>query len=635
MLSAFRVTPFHLQIMFAFISEPEPFHGGETAPGAPENRSLHMSGMIEADEGDDLQDVDLDHFRSKTDETEAIEFFPPNYRIGRTKYVFVTGGVMSGVGKGVFSASLGHLLKHYDFTVSQVKMDGYLNQDAGTINPYRHGEVFVLNDGTECDMDLGTYERFLDDNLNRFNYVTSGKVYRIILDKERRGEYLGRDVQVVPHVTGEIKYLIRTKAHEGPYDVVVVEIGGTVGDIENIHYIEAAREMLHDEGRENVLFVHVTSVLYNESTGELKSKPTQHSVKMLLQLGVQPDMIVCRSTIPLNLKIRQKISLYCNVSEDHVISSPDTDSIYRVPTMLDEQNTAQRVAERLRLNLPHRFNRRRPFEVFLKHLSQSHREVRIAITGKYTALHDSYVSIMNALEHCEIKEDITINTEWIDTTEYARGRQIEPELLRGISGIIVPGGFGERGAEGKIKFITYARENGLPFLGLCYGFQLAVVEFARKVCGLPMASHTEFDPNTEVPVIYLLPEQRRLAGMGATMRLGGHEVKIKRGTIAHSLYGQESVVERFRHRYEFNIDYLDIVERHGMLFSGMTRDEQIMQILEIPGHPYFVGTQFHPELTSRPYHPQPLFQGFAQAARIYAENAEIGATHESVVGVER
>ena len=594
-----------------------------------------MAGMIEADGTDDLQEVDLDHFRSKTDEAEAIEFFPPNYRIGRTKYVFVTGGVMSGVGKGVFSASLGHLLKHYDFTVSQVKMDGYLNQDAGTINPYRHGEVFVLNDGTECDMDLGTYERFLDDDLNRFNYVTSGKVYRIILDKERRGEYLGRDVQVVPHVTGEIKYLIRTKAHEGPYDVVVVEIGGTVGDIENIHFIEAAREMLHDEGRENVLFVHVTSVLYNESTGELKSKPTQHSVKMLLQLGVQPDMIVCRSAIPLNLKIRQKISLYCNVSEDHVISSPDTDSIYRVPTLLDEQNTAQRVADRLRLNLPHRFNRTRPFDVFLKHLSGSHREVRIAITGKYTALHDSYVSIMNALEHCEVKEDITIKTEWIDTTEYARGRQIEPDLMRGISGVIVPGGFGERGAEGKIKFITYARENGIPFLGLCYGFQLAVVEFARKVCDLPLASHTEFDPDTEVPIIYLLPEQRRLAEMGATMRLGGHEVKIKRGTLANSLYGQESVVERFRHRYEFNIDYLDIVEQHGMVFSGMTRDEQIMQILEIPSHPYFVGTQFHPELTSRPYHPQPLFLGFAHAARLHAEKAGTRVVHEVVAAMER
>ncbi|MBM3262785.1 MAG: CTP synthase (glutamine hydrolyzing) [candidate division Zixibacteria bacterium] len=589
-----------------------------------------MAGLNGEDEQDGLGELDLDQYRSRTDDTEAIEFFPPNYRIGRTKYVFVTGGVMSGVGKGVFSASLGHLLRHYDFTVSQIKMDGYLNQDAGTINPYRHGEVFVLKDGTECDMDLGTYERFLDDDLNKFNYITSGKVYRIILDKERRGEYLGRDVQVVPHVTGEIKYLIRTKAHEGPYDVVVVEIGGTVGDIENIHFIEAAREMLHDEGRENVRFVHVTAVLYNESTGELKSKPTQHSVKTLLQTGVQPDIIVCRSAIPLNRKIRQKISLYCNVSEDHVISSPDTDSIYRVPSLLDEQNTAQRIAEGLRLNLPHRFNRSRPFDLYLKHLSCSHKEVRIAITGKYTALHDSYVSIMNALEHCEVQEDITIKTEWIDTTEYANGRMVDAPVMEGISGIIVPGGFGERGAEGKIAFIRYARENGIPFLGLCYGFQLAVVEFARNVCGLSRASHTEYDPDTDTPIIYLLPEQRHLAGMGATMRLGGHAVKIKRGTLAYRLYGQESVVERFRHRYEFNNDYRDVVEKHGMIFSGMTPDEQIMQILEISGHPYFVGTQFHPEFTGRPYRPQPLFLGFARAARIDTEEMAMRGTRKEM-----
>lgn len=589
-----------------------------------------MAGSYEMDEQEGLGELDLDQYRSRTDDSEAIEFFPPNYRIGRTKYVFVTGGVMSGVGKGVFSASLGHLLKHYGFTVSQIKMDGYLNQDAGTINPYRHGEVFVLNDGAECDMDLGTYERFLDDNLNKHNYITSGKVYRIILDKERRGEYLGRDVQVVPHVTGEVKTLIRTKAHEGPYDVVVVEIGGTVGDIENIHFIEAAREMLHDEGRENVLFIHVTAVLYNDSTGELKSKPTQHSVKALLQLGVQPDIIVCRSAIALNLKIRQKISLYCNVSENHVISSPDTDSIYRVPTLLDEQHTAQRVAEGLRLNLPYLSNRPRPFELYLKHLGRNHKELRIAVTGKYTALHDSYVSIMNALEHCEVQEDVTIKTEWIDTSEYAGGKPVDAAVMDGICGIIVPGGFGERGAEGKISFIRYAREHGIPFLGLCYGFQLAVVEFARNVCGLSRASHTEFDPDTDTPIIYLLPEQRRLAGMGGTMRLGGRDVKIRRGTTAYRLYGKEVVVERFRHRYEFNNDFKDIVEQHGMSFSGMTPDEQIMQILEIPGHPYFVGTQFHPEFTGRPYRPQPLFLGFVRAARIEAEEAELRLSRQKL-----
>jgi len=565
------------------------------------------------DEWDD--DVDLNAHRAKTDDSEAIDFFPPNYRIGRTKYMFVTGGVMSGVGKGVFSASLGHLLKHYGFTISQIKMDGYLNQDAGTINPYRHGEVFVLNDGTECDMDLGTYERFLDDDLNKFNYITSGKVYRIILDKERRGEYLGRDVQVVPHVTGEIKYLIRTKAQEGPYDMIVVEIGGTVGDIENIHFIEAAREMLYDEGRDNVMFSHVTQVPYNESAGELKSKPTQHSVKALLQMGVQPDIIVCRSAIALNRKVRQKISLYCNVSENHVISSPNTDSIYRIPTLLDQQNTAQIVADKLKINLPQRFDRSRAFDIYLKYLAKPHKTVRIAITGKYTDLHDSYVSILNALDHSKIKADVNLEMEWIDTSEYSDGRSMPTDLLDGISGIIVPGGFGERGAEGKIRFIQYAREHAIPFLGLCYGFQLAVVEFARNVCGLKTAGHTEFDEHADTPVIYLLPEQRKLTEMGGTMRLGGYEVKIKKGTQAYKYYQTNKATERFRHRYEFNNEYKTAIEDHGMIFSGMTPDAKIMQILEISDHPYFIGTQFHPELTSRPYLPQPLFQAFVMAAK--------------------
>lgn len=578
---------------------------------------------------DEWGEVDLESVGLRSDDNEQIDFFPSNYRIGRTKYIFVTGGVMSGVGKGVFSASLGHLLKHYGFTVSQIKMDGYLNYDAGTINPYRHGEVFVLHDGTECDMDLGTYERFLDDDLNRNNYITSGKIYRIILDKERRGEYLGRDVLVIPHVTGEIKYLIRTKAHEGPYDIVVVEVGGTVGDIENLHFIEAAREMLHDEGRENVMFVHLTMVPYSEATGEQKSKPTQHSVKSLLEKGVQPDMVVCRSSRPLTEKVRQKISLYCTIPDDHVISSPDIDSIYKLPKLLDEQHVAQTVAQGLRMNLPQSFDRRPPFEIYLKHLSRRHKEVRIAITGKYTALHDSYVSIINALEHGEVQEDVTIKTEWIDTTPYAEGRSLEEAGLSEVAGIIVPGGFGTRGAEGKIRFVQYARENGVPFLGLCYGFQLAVVEFARHVCGLPNAAHTEVAPDTDTPVIYLLPEQRQLAGMGGTMRLGGQEVKIVRGSLAYRLYKTDHVVERFRHRYEFNNDYRDVIEQNGMIFSGMTPDEKIMQILEIPEHPFFIATQFHPELTSRPYRPQPLFRAFVHAAKRRAEQLEPASVKET------
>lgn len=574
-----------------------------------------MAREVESNDDMFFDNVDLDAHRSKTVDSEAIEFFPTEYRIGRTKYLFVTGGVMSGVGKGVFSASLGHLLKHYGFTVSQIKMDGYLNQDAGTINPYRHGEVFVLEDGTECDMDLGTYERFLDDNLNRNNYITSGKVYRIILDKERRGEYLGRDVQVVPHVTGEIKNLIRTKAQEGPYDILVVEIGGTVGDIENIHFIEAAREMLYDEGRDNVMSAHVTQVPYNDSAGELKTKPTQHSVKALLQMGIQPDIVVCRSAIPLNISVRQKISLFCNIAEDRVISSPDTESIYRVPTLLDRQKTVQIVVDKLNLNLPQRPDKKPGiFDIYLKYLAKSHPEIRIAITGKYTDLHDSYVSILNALDHSKVNVGVEITTEWIDTTDFSEDHPLDQKMLAGISGIIVPGGFGERGAEGKTQFIQYARENGVPFLGLCYGFQLAVVEFARNQCGLLDAAHAEFDAEAKTQVIYLLPDQRKLSGMGGTMRLGGHEVKIIADTEAHRCFGSDSVIERFRHRYEFNNKYRKLIEQQGMIFSGMTPDESIMQILEIPTHAFFVGTQFHPELTSRPYRPHPLFKGFVQAA---------------------
>ncbi|MEE2708888.1 MAG: CTP synthase [Gemmatimonadota bacterium] len=589
---------------------------------------MHENGINDLDEWDD---IDLEIFGAKTDDREQIDFFPPNYRIGRTKYIFVTGGVMSGVGKGVFSASLGHLLKHYNFTVSQIKMDGYLNIDAGTINPYRHGEVFVLNDGTECDMDLGTYERFLDDDLNEYNYITAGKIYRIVLDKERRGEYLGRDVQVIPHVTGEIKYLIRTKAHEGPYDVVVVEVGGTVGDLENMHFIEAAREMLHEEGRENVMFSHVTQVPYNESTGEQKSKPTQHSVRTLQQLGVQPDMVVCRSERALTDKVRQKISLYGTIPEQHVISSPDTDSIYKLPTLLDKQRVAQSVAESLKMYLPQSFDTARPFDSYIKHLSRRNKKtIHIAITGKYTALHDSYVSIMNALEHSELREKVTVKLDWIDTSEYSDTHPIDGKALEGISGIIVPGGFGERGAEGKIRFVQHARENGIPFLGLCYGFQLAVVEFARNICGLERANHTEVEPDTDTPVIYLLPDQRKLSGMGGTMRLGGQDVKIIRGTQAFGCYQKELSVERFRHRYEFNNEYKEVIEKHGLVFSGMTPEEDIMQIMEIPTHPFFMASQFHPELTSRPYHANPLFQEFVKAARLYSENAETVQNKEAV-----
>ncbi len=553
--------------------------------------------------------------RLKSDEHEYIDFFPPGYEIGRTKYIIITGGVMSGVGKGVFNASLSHLLQVYGYTVSPIKIDGYLNQDAGTLNPYRHGEVFVLDDGTECDMDLGTYERFLDTDLNRKNYITSGQVYALIIEKERRGDYLGRDVLVIPHVTGEIKYLLRGKAMEKPYDIILVEIGGTIGDIENLHFVEAARQMAYEEGKRNFMFVHLTPVLYSEASGEQKSKPTQHSVKRLLEIGVQPDLIVCRSKEKLRRGVKEKISLYCNIPVENVISSPQMSSIYTLPQFLDEQNVIGITTDIL--SLPKREEPKdKPFSRYVNYMSCSHRKIPIAITGKYTTVKDSYISITNALEHVEPFEDIEVDIKWIDTSN-VEDEDIADQM-EGIKGLIVPGGFGVRGAEGKIKFINYARVHNLPYLGLCYGFQLAVVEFVRNVCGIKDACSTELDPDTTCPVIYLLPAQRDVAGMGGSMRLGGHDVSVKEGTLAHKLYDSRSLVrERFRHRYELNVDYQKMIEEKGVVFSGMTPDGKIMQILELPDHKFFIGTQFHPEYTSRPLHPHPFFWGFIRAAKEY------------------
>jgi len=554
---------------------------------------------------------------TRTDDREYIDFFPPGYRIGRTKYIVITGGVMSGVGKGVLTASLAHLLKHRGFSVTAIKMDGYLNVDAGTLNPYRHGETFVLSDGTECDMDLGTYERFLDENLDSRNYITSGKVYSMILRKEREGQYLGRDVLVIPHVTGEVKYMIRDRAKSGPYDIVLMEIGGTVGDIENLHFIEAARELIHDEGRDNVMFVHVTMVPYSEATGEQKSKPTQHSVKQLQEVGVQPDVIVCRSQREIQEKVRQKISLYCNIPPNHVISSPQIDNIYALPDLLDRQGLADIATLRLALSMPYRAEvRRRPaLAPYLR--PASGRCVKVAIAGKYSTMRDSYVSIVNALLHCEPALDLKVKISYLDTT--AQDDPSAPlEPTEEFDGIIIPGGYGKRGTEGMIRYIRHARENGIPLFGLCFGFQLAVMEFARSI-GITGATSTEFDPKAAHPIIALMSEQQLESAFGGTQRLGGHEVWIKRGSIAHALYGVDKVVERFRHRREFNLSYRKKLEDADLVFSGYTPDEKIMQILELPGHPFFLATQFHPEWTSRPLAPHPLYRGFVKACAARAE----------------
>lgn len=565
----------------------------------------------------------------QTDDREYIDFFPPQYRIGRTKYIVITGGVMSGVGKGVFTASLAHLLKHRGFSVTTIKMDGYLNIDAGTLNPYRHGETFVLADGTECDMDLGTYERFLDEDLDSRNYITSGKVYSLILRKEREGKYLGRDVLVIPHVTGEIKYMVRDRAKSGPFDIVLLEIGGTVGDIENLHFIEAARELMHDEGRDNVMFVHVTMVPYSEATGEQKSKPTQHSVKALQELGVQPDVIVCRSKQPIQEKVRQKISLYCNIPANHVISSPEIDNIYALPDILDRQSLAEIVTHRLALSMPYRSEgkRRPPLAPYLGPRPQ--RRVRVALVGKYSTMRDSYVSIVNALLHCEPALDVKVEIAYLDTTPQD-DPQTPLEPIDGFDGIIIPGGYGKRGTEGMIRYIQYAREHSVPLLGLCFGFQLAVMEFARHACGIEDATSTEFDAKAKNPIIALMSEQRLESAFGATQRLGDHEVTIKPGTIAHSLYGTDKTKERFRHRREFNLAYRERLEQAGLVFSGYTPDEKIMQILELPGHPFFLATQFHPEWKSRPLSPHPLYLGFVRACIARSE-----ARLDGVAGASR
>lgn len=564
-----------------------------------------------------MRDFDREEISLRTDDSEYLDFFPPHYRIGRTKYIIVTGGVMSGVGKGVFTASLSHLLQYLGFSVSTIKIDGYLNLDAGTLNPYRHGETFVLDDGTECDLDLGTYERFLDTTLNRLNYMTSGKIYSRILAKERRGEYLGRDVQIVPHVTGEIKYLIRQKAQEGPYDMILVEIGGTVGDIENLHFIEAAREIMNDEGRDNIMFAHVTMVPWTEASGEQKSKPTQHSVKKLLEIGIQPDIIVCRSKEPLQRKVCEKISLYCNVPIDHVISNPDTDSIYTLPHLFQQQHLSEITTSRLRLNMPYpsKDSTQILFEAFVQHARRHNPTLNIAVTGKYSSMRDSYISITNALEHTEPGEQVRINLQFIDTTDFDHDGPSIRKALNDVHGIIVPGGYGLRGTEGMMRFIQHAREQQVPYLGLCLGFQLAAVEFARHVCGMEKAASTEFDPHTPEPLISLLPEQEEVSELGGTQRLGGHDVVVQPGTRVHKIYGKDVIHERFRHRYELNNAYKAALEEAGLVFCGTTPDHRIMQILDYPPHPFFIATQFHPEWLSRPNRPHPLFHAFVRAAK--------------------
>lgn len=527
-----------------------------------------------------------------------------------TKFIFVTGGVVSGLGKGITAASLGRLLKQRGLRVTVQKLDPYLNVDPGTMSPYQHGEVFVTDDGAETDLDLGHYERFIDENLTGNSSISSGKVYWNVLNRERKGDYLGGTVQIIPHITNEIKGSIYS-LESFDTDVAIVEIGGTVGDIESQPFLEAIRQVAVERGRQNVMFIHVSLIVSIPGSGELKSKPTQHSVKELLGLGIQPDVIMCRSDVPIPQDILEKISLFCNIPVDHAIPNLTAPILYEVPLMLEREGLANVVVQRLGLvchdpdltewaNMVHR-------------AKNPQGELTIALVGKYVTLHDAYLSVVEALIHGGIENDVRITLRWVDSEQVTV--ENAGELLSGVQGILVPGGFGDRGIEGKIQAIRYAREQKIPFLGICLGMQMAVVEYARHVCGMADAHSSELDPQTTHPVIALMPDQVGVTAKGGTMRLGSYPCHLKEGTLAASIYGTLDINERHRHRYEFNNDYRQALSQAGLVLSGLSPDGRLVEIVELPGHPWFVAGQFHPELRSRPNRAHPLFRSFVGAAK--------------------
>ena len=549
------------------------------------------------------------------------------------KYLVVTGGVMSGLGKGIAAASIGKLLKDMGFKVIPIKFDGYLNMDAGTMNPYEHGEVFVLEDGAECDMDLGTYERFLDVDLFGENNITSGKLFYNVIQRERKGEYLGQTVQFIPHVTEEAKSWIREVARKQKADIVLIEVGGTVGDIENAYFIEAIRELALEEGRENFFFVHVTLIPVIDPVGEQKSKPTQHSVSVLRSIGIQPDMIVGRCRKPLTSKVKRKISLFCDVPEEAVISDHDVESIYRVPFLFKEQGVHEIIVRKLGLK-PKKKEVLRYWEEILSRCDITSQEVRIAIVGKYTGLKDSYASLIEAIRHAEMHLGVKARIKWVESTDIEE--RSPEELLSEVSGVIVPGGFGKRGVKGKISAIEHARVNRIPYLGLCFGMQLAVVEFARNVCGLTGANSTEIDPKTPHPVVDILPEQREIDELGGTMRLGSFPAILREGTLVWRIYGKSLVYERHRHRYEINPEYVSILTEHGLTISGTSPDGRLVEFVEISKHPFFIGTQAHPEFKSRLDRPHPLFVQFLKSCMNIVIPKEKGIeSSQQIIGQEK
>ena len=594
--------------------------------------------------------------------TQATEFYSPmpeGYRKGRHKYIVVLGTVMSGLGKGIFASSVAKMLKDKGLSVAPIKMEGYLNIDSGTLNPYRHGEVFVLDDGTECDMDLGTYERMLDQDLTTHNFTTSGRIYSEILDRERHGVYLGRDVQMIPHVTGEVKRRLRELALRGdgkrPADVVFVEVGGTVGDYENGLYIEAMRELAFEEGPDSVCFVALTYVIEPKTLGEQKSKAAQLGIKRLLEAGIQPHIIACRASNPVQHQVMEKIAMFSNVPLRRVFSMHDRDSIYTIPNEIRLDGLDREILSLLKLHdrvdVAAEDRAREKWGTFVRRLTAPKKiPLTIGVAGKYAELRDAYASIDKALEHCGAHLGAQIEQRWVEATDLTDSN-VEA-TLDGLDGVIVPGGFGSRGVEGKVAAVRYARESGLPYLGICLGFQVAVIEFARNVLRMADADSAEFCPDCQRPVISELPDQKKIEGLGGTMRLGGQDVSVLPGSMLAGLYreqlsAQNTVRERFRHRYEVDPSYIERLEAAGLVFSGRHPSQPIMQMLELPRtlpehmaegegkprvvHPFFVGAQFHPELTSRPLRPQPMFMGLVAAAlcKRYAADAETWPRLES------
>ena len=531
-------------------------------------------------------------------------------KVKETKYIFVLGGVMSGLGKGIAASSIGYLLKQAGVKVTIMKLDPYLNVDPGTMNPYQHGEVFVLDDGSETDLDLGHYERFIDVNMTKDNNATSGQIYSTVLDRERKGEYLGDTVQVIPHITDEIKNRIKKLNINNKYEVVICEVGGTVGDIESLPFMEAIRQLSLEVGYHNHMLVHVTLLPFVKASGELKSKPTQHSVMKLREIGLAPDMILCRSEHSIEQSVRDKIALFCNVRADHVIEGRDVPSIYEVPLAMHEQNAGQLIKQRLKIN---KIPKLKDLRKFISNYKNPLSQVTIAMCGKYTELIDSYKSVMESFVHAGVENNARVNVKWVKT-EKIKDTQSAQKEFEDVDGILLLPGFGSRGAEGKIQSSKYARELGIPFLGICLGLQCAVIDFARHVCGLKDANSTEFDKKTKYPIIDLMESQRAIKVKGGTMRLGAYDCDLKPGTKTYKAYKKKKISERHRHRYEVNNRYRGKLEKNGLIFSGVNTDLGVVEAIEIADHPWFIAGQFHPELKSRVNKAHPLFREFIKAA---------------------